>query len=105
MKLYIIAIATVLLVLGILKLLNMMFTRKLKKYIFNEQELNQKSVALFADVVSYKKYKNIARRTSVRNSPHRKVGDFLDFLLANISEEPSAIENNLAYIDCGEIYE
>lgn len=105
MKFYIIAIAVVLLVLGILKLLNMLFTQKLKKHIFNEQELNQTGVDLFVDNVSYKKYKSIARRTSVRNSPHRKVGNFQDFLLANICEEPSAIENNLAYIDCGEIYE
>lgn len=105
MKFYIIAIAVVLLALGILKLLNMLFTQKLKKHLFNEQERNQKDLALFVDAVSYKKYKNIARRTSVRNSPHRKVGNFLDFLLANICEESSAIENTLAYIDCGEIYE
>lgn len=105
MKFYVITIAFALLILGILKLLNMLFNQKLEKHIFDEQRLNQSDIALFVDNVSYKKYKNIARRTSVRNSPHRKVGDFLDFVLSNVCEEPSAIENNLACVDCGEIYE
>lgn len=105
MKYYILAAVVVLLTLGILKLFNVIFTQKLKKHIFNEQEFNQADIALLVDSVSYKKYKNIARRTSVRNSPQRKVGDFMDFLLANTCENYSSIENNLSNVDCGEIYE
>lgn len=105
MRYYIIAIAVSLLVLGILKISNIVFTKRLKKHIFNEQENIQENIGLIVENVSYKKYKNVARRTSVRNSPQRKNGNFMDFLFVNISEDVFAIENNLSGVDCGEFYE
>lgn len=105
MNSYFIAIAVILLCLGVLKLLNTLFTIKLKNHFYNEQDFHSNSVNLFPENISYKKYKNVAKRTSVRNSPQRKAGNFLDFLLVHICEDPSAIENNLCFMDCGEIYE
>lgn len=58
------------------------------------------------DSVSYKKYKAISARTSIRNSPVRETGDFLDFFLSFTAQAtPDAIEGKLAAMDCGEIYE
>lgn len=60
---------------------------------------------LLSEKTSYDKYRAISARTSVRNSPIRKSGDFLDFFLA-FSENGSenAIESKLSSMDCGEIY-
>ncbi|MCM1235692.1 MAG: hypothetical protein NC489_36825 [Ruminococcus flavefaciens] len=53
--------------------------------------------------VSYDRYKKVAHKTSVRNTPVRTHGDFWDFILPFL-RNPSKkyLEDRLSCVDCGD---
>lgn len=78
----------------------------IRRYTNARRHLHQAALQkLLSEKTSYEKYSAISKRTSVRNSPIRKSGDFLDFFLSFAEENSeNAIERKLASMDCGEIY-
>ena len=57
---------------------------------------------LISPEISYSKYKEIAERASVPNTPTRTEGDFWDFLMPYEKESDTGyIEDRLSYAGCG----
>lgn len=69
------------------------------------QEQDGPQVSMLNDTPSYERYKKIASRHSVKSSPVRIQGDFLDFMLDNKdNHNEKSIECNLSKIDVGESF-
>ena len=58
--------------------------------------------SLFDSKFSYDKYKEISRKTSVRNSPIRMGGDFTEYFISHINQNTDLLENNIMNISCEE---
>lgn len=94
------ATSIVIIVSLILKLCSLRYLNKEKKR--RTEALS--GFELLSEDVSYKKYKKIAKRSSVPNKPIRSSGDFLDFILESddtLGNTSQLIENNLFSSNCG----
>lgn len=101
MEEYLIIVAIVFLIASVLlKKLNdiQIKINKQQEYIFED------SKELMSKDVSYRKYKNIARKSSPLNRPFRDSGSFLDFISdSELQEKSNLVECNLREVFCEDL--
>lgn len=76
---------------------------------YNKKQISKRKEAIskcniMDERVSYARYKKVACKTSVRNTPTRSYGDFWDFILPFLRKKTSKeyVEDRLSYADCGD---
>lgn len=90
-------------IIGALKLRNLYYNKQIKHLKYTQAQNIAKTNLLNPDV-SYEKYKNISKKSSIPNSPIRINGDFVDFFIYHISTNSEIIENNIMTIECEDFY-
>ncbi len=94
----IIAITSIAIVV-LLRIYEMLSTRKRQK----EWQEYFSDIGFMDSKISHNKYKRIARRSSVSNTPAREAGDYFDFLFKYIADsDVNDIENSICYTNMGE---
>ena len=99
MKILAIGMIVIILLVSMLKLFNLIYIKK-----FEKKEVD-KSIDLLNKVPSYEQFEKVSRECSVLNSPVRKQGDFMDFIIESIDFSDTGIENKILTLNYGEEYE
>lgn len=77
---------------------------RFKKINKKNQEAYFSQLNIISPSISYDKFKKVAKKASVRNTPVRSQGDFVDFILPYVKSTTNSnfLENNLSRADCGD---
>lgn len=89
-----------LIIILVLKILNVIYNHMSINQ--NEQHIEKKEFELIKSSVSYEQFQKVSKETLVHNSQVRAKGDFIDFLINNLSFSSNSIENNILKINYGE---
>lgn len=85
----------------ILKIFNTIYQKSALKFIQTTADAN-KDYHLVKANVSYDKFKMVSKESLRLNSPIRVQDNFIDFLLENISQDETRLENNILMMNYGE---
>ena len=90
-------------IISALKLRNLYYNKQINHLKYIQLE-NIENINLLNPDISYEKFKNVSKKSSIPNSPVRINGDFVDFFIYHISTNTEIIENNIMTIDCEDFY-
>lgn len=99
MKIIFVGVTIIVIIALIMKLLNIRYNKR--QICKNKNTISKYN--LMDETVSYTRYKKVACKTSVRNTPVRTQGDFWDFILLFLKKtSKECLEDKLSYADCGD---